>query len=173
MTLLRRTVRNVQRSVARGAGFGTSIENAQVEAAALSTFKSAYRRWRLDDVQDKGKGYDFDAQRATATRHVEVKGVSSRFPSFPITRGEAERAKVDPRWRLFVVTEALSRPKIREWTAAQFRQEFELTTIAFMARLGLSGSRKRLNRRYQQPRPAPAQPPTKRRSQRRGLSQSK
>lgn len=64
-----------------------------------------------------------------------MKGVKGSQPSFVITRAEAKRAEWDGQWRLAVVMDALTKPKMREWTQQQFLHEFELSKISVMARL--------------------------------------
>ena len=58
------------------------------------------------------------------------------MPSFPITENEVDGAKRDERWRLAVVTEALSSPKLTEWTGKEFLRQFKRRRlITYMARL--------------------------------------
>lgn len=120
----------------RGAGFGTPAENKKVEQAAVEVFKRHYRAWKLDDFQKDGVGYDFCARRGNQERHVEIKGVRGPSPSVIITNNEVATAEGDARWRLCVVTDALSaKPKLREWTAAEFLDQFDRVAISYMATL--------------------------------------
>lgn len=120
----------------RGAGFGTPAENKKVEEAAVAAFKHHYRSWKLIDVQSESSGYDFCARRGNQERHVEIKGVRSPHPKLIITSNEVATAENDALWRLCVVTNTLSaKPKLREWTAAEFLDQFDLQTISYMATL--------------------------------------
>ncbi|HSH59559.1 MAG TPA: DUF3883 domain-containing protein [Acidimicrobiales bacterium] len=121
----------------RGAGFGDATENRRVEEAAVKAFKGHYRGWRVDDRQSDNVGYDFCVRRKADERHVEVKGVRGSQPSFLITENEVNVASRDPRWRICVVTNALSaRPKIQEWTSRDFLSQFQRKPITtYLARL--------------------------------------
>ena len=79
-------------------------------------------------------GYDLEARRGRSCMHVEVKGISGDEPRFPITRSEVECAGQDPAFRLIVVTRALSKqPLLHEFTGRQFKQQFKLSPISFLA----------------------------------------
>lgn len=128
---------NSRAQVRSGAGFGDAAANKLVEGAAVKAFKRRYRAWQLDDRQKYNVGYDFCARRHAEERHVEIKGVRGSQPSFLITDNEVAVAQEDPLWSLCVVTEALStRPKIHEWSGAEFLSQFRRRAITtYMATL--------------------------------------
>ena len=120
----------------RGAGFGSAAENLKVEKASLKKFNKSYKGWEIIDCQNDNCGYDFRVRRGTQERHIELKGARGPMPSFPITDNEVNQAKEDGRWRLAVVTGALSSPKLTEWTSKQFLRQFDLRPlVSYMARL--------------------------------------
>jgi len=118
-----------------GGGFGSVAENAKVEAAAVAVFEKRYRSWRRDDRQrERGLGYDFEATKGSQVRHLEVKGVRGEHPSFILTYNEWHAARSNPWWHLFVVTDALGKPKVHEWTGEKLLEEFDLKPISYVAR---------------------------------------
>ncbi len=119
-----------------GAGFGTPVQNAKVEAAAVRTFKYKYRKWNVVDRQKDNVGYDFEVNLKSQERHIELKGVSGPMPTFIVTQNERKVATHDPLWRLCVVSNALSaKPVVSEWSADEFLRSFDLRAISYMARL--------------------------------------
>ena len=118
-----------------GGGFGNADENRKVELAAEKIVSDTYSAngWKVKPVQYEGRGYDLECVKGRVHRHVEVKGVRGSASTFPITRNEVNVAKCDPRWRIAVVTDALGKPQLREWTASAFLSDFDLKVISFMA----------------------------------------
>lgn len=120
-----------------GAGFGSPAENRKVEAAARRALTRHYRAkgWKLVSREKENVGYDFNATHGSSVRHIELKGARGPMPSFPITEHEVETARIDPDWRLAVVTDALSAaPRLQEWNAADFLCEFTLRPLSHMAK---------------------------------------
>lgn len=119
-----------------GAGFGDSETNALVETAAIRkvTRLLKERGFEVKSREWEAIGYDLDAKRGRVELHVEVKGVSGQLIQFPITRNEVSRAKSDPSFRLFVVTEArMKRSQIHEFDGRDVHRKFNLQPISFMA----------------------------------------
>jgi len=100
-------------------------------------YVSAYlrrRRFRVKSRERDRIGYDLEATKAKKTLHVEVKGVSGRLVQFIITKGEVNRAKSDPDFHLFVVTEARgASPKLHRYLGSSLSANFRLEPTAFMA----------------------------------------
>lgn len=118
-----------------GAGFGSTFENRKVEKAAERALRAAYNGWTIRDRQSANVGYDFEVRRGSVERHIELKGARGPMPSFAITQNEVNTARSDQRWRLAVVTNALSgTPKLSEWSAADFLREFALRPLSYMAK---------------------------------------
>lgn len=121
-----------------GAGFGDPGRNPAVERAAVIAVRADYeaRGWKVVSFEAANLGYDLHCTTRGNIEHVEVKGVSGSVPSFPITRGELQCARVDPRFVLKVVTNALDdgKRKIHSWSGRGFLKEFTATPMTFMAR---------------------------------------
>lgn len=109
-----------------GAGFGDPETNRRVELAAIGAVRKKYRGWRIKSVESDKCGFDLVCRRGEAELHVEVKGVSGTVPGFFMTRRELKCAETDSKFKLAVVTEALtSEPIIREWDGRDIAKEFE------------------------------------------------
>ncbi len=87
------------------------VEQAAVKAAAKYFFKQGL--FMVDDCQQKGIGYDFVFEKGEKRLHVEVKGVSGSQIDFNLTPKEFMCAKIDRKWQLLVVTDALTSPKVK------------------------------------------------------------
>jgi hypothetical protein len=104
-----------------GAGFGTPKQNKLIEAAAMNLVKNLYRsrQWDCKDVSDENLGWDITFTRDDQIAHVEVKGVGGARPVALLTANELHAAEVDDDWILVVVTNALQKPSVHHFTAAQ------------------------------------------------------
>jgi len=87
------------------------VEQAGVKAAIRYFFKLGLSM--EEDCQLKGVGYDFVFANKEQRIHVEVKGISGSKIDFNLTPKELRCAKNDKKWRLLVVTSAISSPKIQ------------------------------------------------------------
>ena len=119
-----------------GAGFGDSETNLLVEKAAIRkvTQLLEQRGFVVKSREREFIGYDLDATRGRTELHVEVKGVSGAAIQFPITRNEVARAKSDPSFRLFVVTEVRTKSaKVHEFKGSELHHRFDLQPISYMA----------------------------------------
>jgi hypothetical protein len=137
---LERLAKTPAKGATGGAGFGTAEENRKVELAAIKVVKAKHKAWSIVDRQADKVGYDLELTKGRVTKHVEVKGARGPQPSFVITEGEVLRARSDDSWHLAVVTDALTkRPRLTEWTAEEFLDEFELKPVSHMAKLKVKG----------------------------------
>ena len=84
------------------------VEQAAIGVALTYFFERGYSF--VDDCQLKGVGYDLLFAKGQEKLHVEVKGVSGREIDFNLTPKEFKCAKEDTRWRVLVVTNALTAP---------------------------------------------------------------
>jgi hypothetical protein len=102
-----------------GAGFGDPVKNVVVETHAMAAVIEYLEAdgWRCDDVSSRKCGWDITATRPGRERHVEVKGVSGSRPIVLLTRNEVATARMDPDWCLIVVTQALSKQEVHEYSA--------------------------------------------------------
>lgn len=106
-----------------------------VEAAAMEYMKRFYVEQGLVplDVSDKNLGYDLRVEDGTgATVHlVEVKGTSMDAEGFFISRNERRCAHRESKWCLAVVTEALSSPTARVYSAPEMEERFGFEPLAW------------------------------------------
>lgn len=121
-----------------GAGFGATLENIEVEQAAIQAVTRDFEGdgWLVRSVEQCHCGYDLECKRDDAVQHIEVKGVRGHALSFIMTRGEVERARLDPHFILIAVTDALSSsPTLHRYSGSDFVSMFNLTPIQFKATL--------------------------------------
>jgi hypothetical protein len=119
-----------------GAGFGDPETNRKVERAAISHVESRYRSdgWIVESKEKEHLGYDLLCKKHNEVLYLEVKGIQRTVQSFIITRKEKRKAN-DPRFKLCVVTSALTDPKMTEYTGEEFLRQFGFTALAFKADL--------------------------------------
>jgi hypothetical protein len=123
---------------ARGGGYGKSEQNREVEIAAVSFVKEWYGKqgWVVESVERDRCGYDVVCRFASEEEHVEVKGVSGSDQGFTITAGEVRQARDDSRFRLCVVTDALSANRVmHRYSAIEFLDRFSLEPMQYRAAL--------------------------------------
>jgi hypothetical protein len=121
-----------------GAGFGNSVENKEVEEAAIRTVKKQYEAdgWQVRSVERDGCGFDLECRKGQVVEDVEVKGVSGTKQIFVITAREAEQARKNPNFVLIVVTSALSAsPGLTRYSGAKFCRRFDLSAMQYRAAL--------------------------------------
>lgn len=119
-----------------GAGFGAVESNAQVERAAVKAVTDKYIAdgWSVQSVESARCGFDLLCQRGTEEENVEVKGVSGGRLQFIITVGEVEEARSNPKFVLFVVTEATSvQPRLYRFSGLELQQQFSLFPLQYRA----------------------------------------
>lgn len=128
--------RQVQRKgLSRGGGYGNWKENRFVEQAAVKYVTRSLRKkgYRVKSREKDGKGYDLDAMKGKTVLHIEVKGVSGKVQQFQITSGERNFAARNPNARLFVVTMALTSPKLHRHNGCDIENLFRFDATAFRA----------------------------------------
>jgi hypothetical protein len=96
------------------------VEKAAVRHAA-SWLKA--KRYRVTSREAEFCGYDLLATRGGRELHVEVKG-SVHGERFFLTRNEWTTARNDPFWRLFLVTDTLRNPRMRQYLPKDIRRNF-------------------------------------------------
>jgi hypothetical protein len=107
-----------------GAGFGSPAKNAVVESIAMAEVIQFYGTdWKYKDVSAYKVGWDitFTHKKTGDVVCVEVKGVSGTQPIVLLTVNEIRAAENQPGWYLTVVTSALNKPRVTEYTADQAR----------------------------------------------------
>lgn len=102
-----------------GAGYGDPLHNVVVEEAAMEAVIDFYDGWRVDDVSLDKVGWDITFTRKTTgeVARVEVKGLSGDRPTVLLTANEIRAAEEEA--VLAVVTRALSKPEVEEYTAEE------------------------------------------------------
>src|SRR6266480_393804 len=133
-----------------GAGFGTAVENRRVEKAAIKHVRDRLKRggWQVQDVSREKPGYDLLCRRRDERFNLEVKGARGEAPHFIITTREHRLWRLDRRFRLAFVGNALTAdPNICYFNSSD-RPDFALTPLAYTAkrrpnkRLKLTGALK-------------------------------
>jgi hypothetical protein len=92
-----------------------------VEEAAIRFVKVKLRAdgYKVQSRETEICGYDLHATRDGQDLHVEVKGVSGDSPRFHISRTELKTAEQDPDWRLAVVLQAPTRPRMDSYISGK------------------------------------------------------
>lgn len=106
----------------RGAGFGNPSQNTVVEEAAMDAVVNYYgKEWRFKDVSADKVGWDitFTHKQSREVCRVEVKGVSGDRPIVLLTANEIRAAEEEPGWILAVVTRAITKPAVVEYTVEE------------------------------------------------------
>lgn len=115
--------------------FPDQIHRAAVEVAARAHMTTAYRRRGLVvyDVSKDNLGYDLRAEDAlgTSVQLVEVKGTSMLAEGFFISRNERTCARREPAWCLAVVTNALTAPVERIYSASDMEELFRFEPLVW------------------------------------------
>lgn len=104
-----------------------------VERAAIEEAERVFNaEYRVTDRQNDNCGYDLLlVHRKTGEElHVEVKGTSTQVIHFYMTRNE-QKYLSNPKWRLYMVTEALLHPKGRLMDLAEVETMFDLVPFAW------------------------------------------
>jgi hypothetical protein len=106
------------------------VELASIEAA-MAFLKTEHN---ISDRQKANCGYDLLARNKETGEelHVEVKGTSCETMHFYLTRGEYRYMQA-PQWRLLMVTNALTKPKLTLFTHAEVKKVFDLDAFAWEA----------------------------------------
>jgi hypothetical protein len=104
-----------------GAELGDPATNAVVESIAMRVVTEDYeaRGWKVEDVSLQNVGWDLTCRKSRDKHLVEVKGRSIRKPVVLLTPNELRAAREDPGWCLAVVTDALNRPVLAMYDAAE------------------------------------------------------
>lgn len=127
------------REVGSGFGFGgTPEQNARVERSAIEAATLWYEShgWTVESVEAEKCGFDLRCVKGRLEENVEVKGTQSTDPCFIITSAEERESRCNARFRLCIVTSALSeKPELSFYTGEAFLESFDLDPLAYRARL--------------------------------------
>jgi hypothetical protein len=119
-----------------GAGLGSRENNLKVERAAVDYAKEHFAGtgWSVVEEPPNNPGYDLRCVRHGEELLVEVKGVKGSEEGFVITPTERTTAKADRRFRLCVVTKALTKhPEMRMRTGSEMAKDFEFKPTSYWA----------------------------------------
>jgi hypothetical protein len=124
---------DMERVQVSGGGFPDSKTREAIEQAAVQFVVKELdgRQYKVEDFQRENRGYDLLAQRPGSRLLVEVKGTDSVYPRFFLTRNENSVGRQDLDWRLFVVCEARSQPRLHEYTYAEMTTQFSMEPLAW------------------------------------------
>lgn len=120
----------------RGAGFGSSEENRQVEHAALKLVTRNLRRagWTIRNVSTENRGYDLLCKKSAEQLHVEVKGARGAGQQFIVTANERHSWLTDPMFVLAFAGHALSKsPTLFFFAGRSAMDEFAIRPISYVA----------------------------------------
>lgn len=118
-----------------GAGFGDPETNKRVEKAAIDHVTTCFKSkgYFVDSKEIDRIGYDLLCTKHEQERHVEVKGVSGKYPAFIVTANEVVQATNDAAWEIAVVTLALTSPTITNLSGKEFLSRYNLHALQFRA----------------------------------------
>jgi hypothetical protein len=110
---------------------GLPRPDRQAERAAVR-FVTKHLRSQGYAVHDRQRvlcGYDLLAEHVRKELHVEVKGTKTRAHRFFISHNERGVGGRDRHWRLAIVTEATTRPRVRFFTATEMEKGFSFEAL--------------------------------------------
>jgi hypothetical protein len=120
------------------AAFGDPESNKLIERRAVDvvTRHQINDGWTVRPIEAKNLGYDLLCTRGSDELHVEVKGVGGECGRFIITNRELRVALSDQAFVLALVDRLGSdSPRLRMWSASQFRTSIEVEPIQYWARV--------------------------------------
>ena len=123
-------------STANKAGFPTTEHIRKVEKAAIDFVQRYFekRHYTITDRQKDNKGYDLEATSSREKLLLEVKGTAGSTPYAYITANELAKAKASStNWRMCMVTQALTKPKLTIMSTKDFLDRFNLEPICYRA----------------------------------------
>jgi len=110
-----------------------------VESAAIKFVQDHFlgKGYAVIDRQSDNVGYDLEATKKKERIFIEVKGTSGETQYAFMTKNEVAltTGEKSDNWRLAMVTQALSKPKLELMTANEFKKNFNLEPITFRATL--------------------------------------
>jgi hypothetical protein len=121
----------------RDSGFPDPATTKKIEKVAVNFVTAILEDegWNVKSVEPDKCGYDLLCLKGKKELNVEVKGTSGKEVHFTITASEAQQAKVNPHFMLYIVTDILSRgPEMHTWTGVDFLRDFALSPIQYNAR---------------------------------------
>jgi hypothetical protein len=120
----------------RTAGFPDQTHRAKVDGVAMeeSTLYLESKGYRVTDRSKDNCGFDLLAKKRNKELHVEVKGTSMSEMHFFMSRNEREYM-INPKFRMMMVTQALSSPQVSMLTKDEVDERFDLGVLTWEGRL--------------------------------------
>jgi len=109
------------------------VEQAAIDSALGFFFKQGFTL--TQDCQLLGIGYDLVFEKNREKMHVEVKGVSGNAIDFNLTPKELKCAQNDLRWRVLVITDALTKPSATIFTGRELLERAKIEATQYRVRL--------------------------------------
>jgi hypothetical protein len=115
--------------------FATTEHRTSVDRRAVSFARRQFERkgWIVTSKELERVGYDLHCERRGAEMHVEVKGTAGGDAVFFMTHGEYSRARRDSAFRLAIVTNALTTPRLSLHSGPSMRRTFRFSPLLYSA----------------------------------------
>lgn len=112
-------------------------ERKKVEDAAVRVVTKKYKaaKWQVKSVEREKVGYDLHCTKGDKVECVEVKGTTGSQERFIITANELNKAKTDPLFVLYIVTNVLTKPTQKKYLGKQLIAQFDIQPIQYFATL--------------------------------------
>ena len=110
----------------------------KVETKAVDFTTKYYedKKYNVESHESKNCGYDLLATRGKSILEIEVKGTASKEEQFFISRNELNRMNNSSRWKLAIVTEALSdNRKLEIYSPKEVKKKFNLNPMIYRGKL--------------------------------------
>jgi len=107
--------------------------NSRIERAAIGAARRYFssRGWSVKSREKENRGFDLECQQGTRRLHVEVKGIRGNALCFILTAGEQRCSLSDPRFRVALVVDAMTKPWVRLFTTKKLVRGFEMKPLAY------------------------------------------
>lgn len=104
-----------------------------VEKAAVKHVEKFYRGqgWKVDSVEKENVGYDLYCVKGNQVACVEVKGTSGVRQDCILTANEFRSANENKDFVLCIVTNAITKPSLKKYSAKQLFAKFEMNPLSY------------------------------------------
>lgn len=116
-----------------GGGSVAPMDKRLVEKRAIDLVSKKYKDngWVVKSVENEKQGFDLLCRKGRLEEHVEVKGLKDSKIEFTLTANEYRYASRERRFRICIVTSALTSPKIHSHKLEDLISGFEIEPIAY------------------------------------------
>jgi hypothetical protein len=114
-------------------GFGTAEHRKSVEEASIRAARAELKKQDYDcqSRERDNVGFDLEAtHKDGSVLHVEVKGTAGKQPRFFMTANEHGYREA-AEWRLAMVVDALTQPKVNIYALREFESTFDLAPMVW------------------------------------------